>query len=148
MGSAPAVSDVARLASIDAPAFSIGGELKSRSPAPQPAKTTVPHKAANAASRRGFITSSLSVWCEASPNRCCTPRHKTACFSDKNQGIGENMTKQGRKLQAIIFSEMCCGMPLDPGITVNYRADASINIWNCSGISVLHYEHERAPAMG
>src|SRR6266536_2042507 len=67
MGSAPAVADVARLPSIGAPVFSMRGDPKPRSPAAtQPARTTVPHNAANAASRRGLITSSLPISSDSS----------------------------------------------------------------------------------
>src|SRR6266542_2755535 len=66
MGSAPAVADVAGLPSIGAPMFSMGGDPKPRSPAAtQPARTTVPHTA-NAASRRGLITSSLPISSDSS----------------------------------------------------------------------------------
>src|SRR5437763_12050367 len=66
MGSAPAVADVARLPSIGAPVFSMRGEPWPRSPAvTQPARTSVAHKPANAASRRGLITSQLPVSSEA-----------------------------------------------------------------------------------
>src|SRR5258708_38737377 len=93
MGPAPAVADVARLASIDAPIFSMRGEPKARNPATnQPARTTVPHNAANPASRRAFITPRFLSRPRPHPNRCGTPRHKTGCFSDQNQGIMENLT--------------------------------------------------------
>ena len=55
--SARGVADVARLTSIGAPVRSTPGEPRPASPAAaQPARATVPHNAANAASRRGFFT--------------------------------------------------------------------------------------------
>ena len=55
--SARAVADVARLTSIGAPVLSMPEEPKPPSPAAtQPARATVPHNGANAASRRGFFT--------------------------------------------------------------------------------------------
>jgi hypothetical protein len=55
--SARAVADVARLTSMGAPALSMLGESRPASPAAtQPARATVTHNAANAASRRGFFT--------------------------------------------------------------------------------------------
>src|SRR5262249_36169723 len=66
MGSASAVAAVAQLPSVGAPVFSMRGEPKSSSPAAT--TTAVPHSAANAASRRWLITSSLPVLSEAPPS--------------------------------------------------------------------------------
>src|SRR6266478_2687042 len=87
MGCAPAVADVARLPSIGAPVFSMRGEPKPRSPvaASQPARTTVPHNAANTTTRRGLITSSLPVSSEAHLDSRCTPKARDGLFfSDQN----------------------------------------------------------------
>src|SRR5262249_26907236 len=57
MCSVRAVADVARLTSLGAPALSMPSERRPASPTPtQPAKATVPHKAANTASRRSLFT--------------------------------------------------------------------------------------------
>src|SRR5499427_1751507 len=55
--SARAVADVARLTLLGAPVLSMPSERRPASPAPtQPAKATVPYKAANIASRRSLLT--------------------------------------------------------------------------------------------
>src|SRR6266498_2970410 len=100
MGSAPAVADVAGLPSIGAPMFSMGGDSKPRSPAAtQPARTTVPHTA-NAASRRGLITSSLPVSSRPHPDPCCIPMQKRVVFliklwprKDSDQNVAHSRKK-------------------------------------------------------
>src|SRR5262249_27594488 len=54
--SARAVADVARLTSIGAPALSMPSEPRPASLAAKPARATVPHNAADTASRRGLFT--------------------------------------------------------------------------------------------
>src|SRR5438552_810694 len=77
-------SDVAQPISVGAPVFSMPEEPKPASPpATQPARMTVPHNAANAASRRGLITFSLPVLSEA------PTLHQRAFFGSKygHQGL-------------------------------------------------------------
>src|SRR5262249_12615338 len=107
-------------ASIGAWVFSMRGEPRPRGPtANQPARTAAPHSAAHPASHRGLITISPLVWSKPAPApRCtlCTRRTsqeriiQTGLYYIEMGGKDSDKTAatQERKLQLIMFSEICC----------------------------------------
>src|SRR5437870_670930 len=122
MGSAPAVADVARLPSVGAPVFSMRGEPKPRSPAAtQPARTTVPHNAANTASRRGLISPPRFLSRpRPHPDHAAHPGTRRVVFFRSNYGHQRFGPKFGhaRKENCRLssFPKCVAGMQPDPGI--------------------------------
>ncbi len=153
MGSAPAVAGVARLPSIGDP--SMRGEPKPRSPAAtQPARTTVPHNAANAASRRGLISPPRFLSRpRPHPDHAAHPGTRRVVFFRSNYGHQRFGPKYGhaRKENCRLssFPKCVAGMQPDPGITVNGCGDAAIQP-RCAeeaGLrALLLHLHDRAAA--